>query len=58
MLTPVYLYITVTDQKRSFIRSLVWWACNFCFMVTFWKAGNRLNLGPSSRIGLPHNPRL
>jgi hypothetical protein len=51
----VYAYFNIDDKKKSYIRSLIYWAANctsstgstplmlVCFLTTFWKAGNKLN---------------
>ncbi|KAL7422240.1 hypothetical protein Q5752_002886 [Cryptotrichosporon argae] len=39
----IWLYINIADQRRSWARSVVWWAGNFCSIVTLWRAGNALN---------------
>ncbi|WRT66974.1 uncharacterized protein IL334_003939 [Kwoniella shivajii] len=41
----IYLYISVSTQKKSYLRSIVWWASNFCFLTTFVKAGIKMNSG-------------
>ncbi|WVQ77960.1 hypothetical protein IAT38_000041 [Cryptococcus sp. DSM 104549] len=44
-LVYIFLYINVTDQKKSLWRTAVYWASNFCFLTTFVKAGIKLNSG-------------
>ncbi|WVR05050.1 hypothetical protein IAU60_002062 [Kwoniella sp. DSM 27419] len=39
----IWLYIKMTTQKGSYLRSIVYWASNFCFLATFVKAGIQLN---------------
>ncbi|WVQ98593.1 hypothetical protein IAU59_005723 [Kwoniella sp. CBS 9459] len=41
----IWLYINVTTQKKSYLRSMVYWASNFCFLATYVKAGLKLNAG-------------
>ncbi|OCF38344.1 hypothetical protein I317_07888 [Kwoniella heveanensis CBS 569] len=41
----IWLYINVTTQKKSYLRSIVYWASNFCFLATYVKAGLKLNSG-------------
>ncbi|TYJ53336.1 hypothetical protein B9479_006051 [Cryptococcus floricola] len=41
----IWLYLNVTEQKKSYIRSVVYWGCNFCFLATYVKAGLKLNSG-------------
>ncbi|KAK8869956.1 hypothetical protein IAR55_000525 [Kwoniella newhampshirensis] len=39
----IIAYIKIDTPKMSFLRSIIYWGCNFCFLTTFVKAGNRLN---------------
>ncbi|XAO24148.1 hypothetical protein I312_102938 [Cryptococcus bacillisporus CA1280] len=41
----IWMYIKFTDQKKSYWRSIVYWASNFCFLTTFVKCGLKLNTG-------------
>ncbi|WVF72338.1 hypothetical protein IAT40_007151 [Kwoniella sp. CBS 6097] len=41
----IWLYINVTTQKKSYLRSIIYWASNFCFLATYVKAGLKLNSG-------------
>ncbi|KAE8538124.1 hypothetical protein D1P53_006191 [Cryptococcus gattii VGV] len=41
----IWMYIKITDQKKSYWRSIVYWASNFCFLTTFVKCGLKLNAG-------------
>ncbi|KAF2643029.1 hypothetical protein P280DRAFT_421509 [Massarina eburnea CBS 473.64] len=36
------LYINVTRQKYSYLRSLVWWIGSVLWIRIYWKAGNAL----------------
>lgn len=61
LITVVWMYIKITDQKKSYWRSIVYWASNCayygidsltdirnavaCFLTTFVKCGLKLNAG-------------
>lgn len=40
----VVLYINTTTKKWSLLRSVTWIACNACWIVTVFRAGNAYNL--------------
>ncbi|ORY25721.1 hypothetical protein BCR39DRAFT_543075 [Naematelia encephala] len=39
----LWCYLNFTDVKKSYLRSVVWWMGNFCFLTTIWKAGSKIN---------------
>jgi len=39
----IYAYLTFDTIPKSYIRSAFYWMGNFCYLTTFWKAGNALN---------------
>ncbi|WWD15770.1 hypothetical protein CI109_100193 [Kwoniella shandongensis] len=39
----IWAYIKFDTRGKSFIRSIIYWGCNFCFLATFVKCGLKLN---------------
>ncbi|WWC85335.1 uncharacterized protein L201_000198 [Kwoniella dendrophila CBS 6074] len=39
----IYSYINISTQKKTIVRTIAYWASNFCFLATFVKAGMQYN---------------